>query len=673
MIVKNESAVIRRCLESVKPFISAWAISDTGSTDNTREIIREVLGDLPGVLLERPWVDFSTNRNEAIEAAGEFSPTYLLTLDADEELKPSPGFTLEGLTDDSYFAMFQIAGADVKWPRKCLFRPHLRYKYVLDEVLDEARPNCQVVPAMRILSYSDGARNSEGLVAKYNRDVEVLKRGIEAEPNCERYWFYLGQRLHGAGRYREALEAYERRVDMDGGFAEERAYAKFMIGQCMDVLGHDLDEVARIYREAWQMRPTRAEPLFAIACIYSVQEKHALAELFARAAHRIPRPADTLIVDESIYAWRSAHLLAGALAEQGKLAEARTILERLLELPQVPKEELENIRFNLGLIRQNQEPEALNAPALGPDEAAYAGQAERLKKDGFKAFRLMAVEYLNSFVAQSLPSPVRWLWIVLVAALGKWASFIGAALAGPATAITASNITGQQELAAAVAIAVAPLAVHIGWNRRFQDGLVAALTAGAIGAAALGDPLALGIAVFLLVAVKEAGVLALPAVAVAWWFSGAPWWQFGAAVTAAGAANVLALLALFGSTALPMLRAGAKGHATPYTRDNQRGAPHRLFVDLVLVSPITTVLGLFGNPWLVGIAGALVAAHALAPVRNVRLILAADLLLRASAGIAFGWYALLAIPFDVYVFRRLKNVYDPVTAALVSQLGMSKT
>lgn len=39
MIVKNESRIIKRLLESVAPWIDSYCICDTGSTDNTVEII----------------------------------------------------------------------------------------------------------------------------------------------------------------------------------------------------------------------------------------------------------------------------------------------------------------------------------------------------------------------------------------------------------------------------------------------------------------------------------------------------------------------------------------------------------------------------------------------------------------------------------------------------------
>ena len=37
MIVKNESAIIRRLFDSVLPIIDTYCICDTGSTDNTKE------------------------------------------------------------------------------------------------------------------------------------------------------------------------------------------------------------------------------------------------------------------------------------------------------------------------------------------------------------------------------------------------------------------------------------------------------------------------------------------------------------------------------------------------------------------------------------------------------------------------------------------------------------
>ena len=58
MIVKNEEHCIEKSLNSIKHLIDYWIISDTGSTDNTKEKIKEILKDIPGELHENEFVDF---------------------------------------------------------------------------------------------------------------------------------------------------------------------------------------------------------------------------------------------------------------------------------------------------------------------------------------------------------------------------------------------------------------------------------------------------------------------------------------------------------------------------------------------------------------------------------------------------------------------------------------
>src|ERR1017187_2429569 len=92
MIVKDEAHIIERCLDSVMGHITGWVIVDTGSTDGTQDLIREELADIPGVLLEEPFVNFSVNRTSLINHARQFvqapvrrglNTGYLLLLDAD--------------------------------------------------------------------------------------------------------------------------------------------------------------------------------------------------------------------------------------------------------------------------------------------------------------------------------------------------------------------------------------------------------------------------------------------------------------------------------------------------------------------------------------------------------------------------------------------------------------
>src|SRR5215213_10158552 len=126
MIVKNEAPVIRRCLDSMRPFIDCWVIVDTGSTDGTQELIRDALKDLPGELHERPWVSFAHNRTEALELA-RGRADYLVVIDADEVVEVDPGFVMPALTDDVYSVMVRYSGCT--YTRRQFLRDGVEWRY----------------------------------------------------------------------------------------------------------------------------------------------------------------------------------------------------------------------------------------------------------------------------------------------------------------------------------------------------------------------------------------------------------------------------------------------------------------------------------------------------------------------------------------------------------------
>jgi glycosyltransferase involved in cell wall biosynthesis len=70
MIVKNEAPNIERCLESVAPYIDYYVIADTGSSDNTKEIIKNFFDKkgIPGEILDHEWQDFGTNRSKVLRS-----------------------------------------------------------------------------------------------------------------------------------------------------------------------------------------------------------------------------------------------------------------------------------------------------------------------------------------------------------------------------------------------------------------------------------------------------------------------------------------------------------------------------------------------------------------------------------------------------------------------------
>ena len=80
MIVKNEEAVLRRCLDSLTDIADEIIIADTGSTDNTKNIALEYTCNV----YDYKWTgDFAAARNVV---ASKATKEYIYTADADEYL-----------------------------------------------------------------------------------------------------------------------------------------------------------------------------------------------------------------------------------------------------------------------------------------------------------------------------------------------------------------------------------------------------------------------------------------------------------------------------------------------------------------------------------------------------------------------------------------------------------
>src|SRR6187431_237595 len=80
MIVKNEEAVLARCLTSLHGIVDEIHVHDTGSTDATLEIAAE----FGASITHGPWTDdFAAARNAALEG---WTADWALVVDADEQV-----------------------------------------------------------------------------------------------------------------------------------------------------------------------------------------------------------------------------------------------------------------------------------------------------------------------------------------------------------------------------------------------------------------------------------------------------------------------------------------------------------------------------------------------------------------------------------------------------------
>src|SRR5258706_2540200 len=360
MIVKNEAEVIRRCLDSVSAIVDYWVIVDTGSTDNTQQIIREHVKNIPGELHERPWQDFAHNRSEALDLARGHGD-YVLVIDADEILVREPGFELPHLTFDSYNIKVRYGGCT--YQRRQLVSNALpwRYEGVLHEYMtcEQARSE-QMLTGVSTVPFHDGARARSANT--YRHDALVLEKALLDEPQNTRYVFYLAQSYRDGGDNELALRHYKRRIEM-GGWRDEVWYSLYQVAQIRERMEHPWPEVLDSYLTAWQYQPDRAGPLYRIAMHYQAKQEYHLSYLFfSRAMQVACLEPYRLFVEQNIYDFHLPLEYAVSCYYVGQHEAAIETNNRLLRSPQTPPHAIDQVvrnrRFSLDAIF----PKVGNAP-----------------------------------------------------------------------------------------------------------------------------------------------------------------------------------------------------------------------------------------------------------------------------------------------------------------------
>lgn len=373
MIVKNEAAVIRRCLDSVRPLIDYWVIVDTGSSDGTQALIRAHLSDLPGELHERPWRDFAHNRSEALALARAHGD-YSLIIDADDTLQLPVQFALPLLGADAYTLDIHDVGTHYRRPQLVRNALPWRYQGVLHEFLIcEGARAAEHLPLVMCRNH-DGARRRDP--STYHKDAAILERALTTEGNpflVSRYTFYLAQSYRDAGAPQPALAAYLRRAEL-GGWQQEVYVSLLQAARLKVQLGHPADEVIALCERASALIPERAEALHCASQLCRVLGRHQQGYDIAGRGLKLLPPADGLFVEAWIYQYGLLDEYAVNAYWCGQHHDSLSASLQLLAHPASPAGERErfaaNARFALAQLPRL--PAIADQGALGHARGVHA-------------------------------------------------------------------------------------------------------------------------------------------------------------------------------------------------------------------------------------------------------------------------------------------------------------
>jgi len=383
MIVKNESKVILRCLESVRPLVDYVLIEDTGSTDGTQTMIREWLAQagLPGEVYGEPWRDFAYNRSHALARLREnIGVDYALISDADDQIVFGADFDVaafkKNLFQDWYDVELRHGSIQYRCPQICSNRREFRYRGVLHEFLQEPPGPVSrgIAGGFYISSTREGARSQDP--DKYRKDAELLEHALQSENDPfmrSRYIFYLARSYRDAGENDKALEYFLKRANL-GYWADEVFMSLYTAAQLQEAMGRPFDEVMATYLRASDAAPTRAEALHAASRLCRANDKFAQGYEYARRGLAIALPVGGLFVEPWTYDYGLVDEYAVHAYWTERYQECLEACQRLLREGKMPQDMQDRVRKNADFaaekirLRHNR-----SQPAAGPpSEARFA-------------------------------------------------------------------------------------------------------------------------------------------------------------------------------------------------------------------------------------------------------------------------------------------------------------
>jgi len=351
MIVKDEAAVIERCLMSVRNQITTWRIIDTGSTDGTPELVAALLDGIPGVLRHEPWVDFGHNRSELV-AWAQGSAQWLLLLDADHEAEFGEQFAMT-LNDFEADQALVAVRETVHYRMPYLVRGDKAWKYQgrTHEYLTSSEPyKTAWFDQLVVIHHGDGGSKAD----KVSRDIKLLSRDLLDDPSNPRTHFYLAQSLRDSGDLHGAIDHYLQRIEL-GGWEEECFFSQYQVGLLQSKLG--LPAATASLLSAWNIRPHRAEPMYQLARLARLGRRHHEAWLFSNAACALPFPGeDQLFVEGWIYEWGATFERCDAAWRIGDYELSRELATSLLHENGLPEDHRAHLNLILASIEENPSP-----------------------------------------------------------------------------------------------------------------------------------------------------------------------------------------------------------------------------------------------------------------------------------------------------------------------------
>ena len=354
MIVKNEAALLGRCLAGVRSAADQIVVVDTGSTDTTREVAR----DCGALLIEAPWRDdFAWARNISLDAA---RCRWILWLDADDVVPASTLPMLDRLKrrpPDCVFGFVvkneRPGGTGTEFVQARMFpnRPELRFeRRIHEQVMPSAlRIGLRLEPCDAVVEHH-GYADPATLKQKAARNVRLLLREyphgapdpVTATEIADSY--QLVDDMDEAARWYRAVIGF---AGCETAAPVLAAHAHYGLGNVSNRQGCYSEAIAH-FEDALRLTPWRPDVLYSSAVAYELSGDAATAVELLRKIPKIKPRACQVGIDFRSAAIKAFLRVIRLLTELERYDEAgQAVLEALSAAGTRPEIQLAAGKFYL--------------------------------------------------------------------------------------------------------------------------------------------------------------------------------------------------------------------------------------------------------------------------------------------------------------------------------------
>lgn len=374
MIVRDESSVIERALDSAKELFDYYIICDTGSIDDTKEKISSWAdrNEKSGEVISRVWKNFGQTKSElwsyAYSALKDIS-SHFVWLDADEVFFTRADDPLSYPTAEDANALFQQFDADansnilmlqttfgnLRYRRPQLCKNNQLYEWkqpVHEYFVGTVNSNTMYFEGIGILARKEGnsARNPD----RYQKDIQMFLDFLSEHPNEPRALFYLAQSYESVGDKDNAYHYYCKRIEVLDGYYQERYVACLRAGR----LATQNEIKLQHFFKGTTIIPHRLECYFEMMCTYRNLGDHRRACAMSMIA---PEPinnvrytdSNDMMLEQDIYDWRFDFDLGISAWYAKEMQRGRQANERALL--RAPSNIIEQIKINLSFYPSDED------------------------------------------------------------------------------------------------------------------------------------------------------------------------------------------------------------------------------------------------------------------------------------------------------------------------------